>query len=283
MINIGRLYEILPADMHYVLKKYIIEEIRISRNSFPFIKTEDTCFFTEKIVSTSSFDQIISKICNNSYHTHASSIKNGYINAGDGIRVGVCGKAIVENEKIYNINSIDSICIRIPRLIINISDEIILKAFKETTIPNILFYSPPGVGKTTLLRDLVLKLISKPFYKRISLLDTREEIYISQMGSSSLLNVYKGYPKELAFEASIRSMAPDIVVTDEVGSEYESEQIYKYINCGVGVIATTHASSFNDLIKRPFIKKLYENKSFNLYCGIKRQQGKRNFDFVFDQ
>lgn len=265
--------------MHYLLKDEDIEEIRITVNSRPFVKTANDHFFTNNIITASQFDRILSQICNNSYHTHCSTINKGYINAGEGIRVGVCGRVILKNEEIYNVESIDSLCIRIPHLIQNVSDEIFVRIFNDETIPNVLFYSPPGIGKTTLLRDIILKLISKPFYKKISLLDSREEVYVAQMGKSSLLNVYKGYPKEYSFEASIRTMSPDVIVTDEIGSEYESIQINKYINCGVSVIATAHAPSFNNLIQRPFIKTLRDNKCFDIYCGIKRKKGSRKFDF----
>ena len=279
VIKIGRLSEILPMDMHFLLNNKEIEEIRFCVNSYPYVKSVNDFFFTDRIITASQFDQILLRICNNSYHTHSLTINKGYINAGEGIRVGVCGRAILKNETVYNVDSIESLCIRIPHLIRNVSQDLFSSIIKTDGVPNILFYSPPGVGKTTLLRDIIIRLMSKPYYKKISLLDSREEVYISQMGKSSLLNVYRGYPKEYAFEASIRTMAPDVIVTDEIASEYESDQIHKYLNSGVTVIATTHASGFDDLIHRPFIQKLYENKCFDVYCGIKRKASSKKFDF----
>ena len=89
VIKIGRLSEILPMDMHFLLNNKEIEEIRFCVNSYPYVKTVNDFFFTDRIITASQFDQILLRICNNSYHTHSLTINKGYINAGEGIRVGV--------------------------------------------------------------------------------------------------------------------------------------------------------------------------------------------------
>ena len=279
MIDIERLKKILPPDMQKMLNYTNIEEIRISRNSNPLIITGNTMSFVDYCISDAVFNGIIDHICNGSYHTQASTINKGYINAGNGIRVGVCGQAILDNERVYAITQINSLCIRVPKLLRNVSNRLFSIFGSADTIPSILFFSSPGVGKTTLLRDMIIKLIGKPYYKKLCLLDSREELYINDMGTSPLLFVYRGYTKQSAFEAAVRTMSPDVIVTDEIANEDESKQILKYQNCGVSIIATTHASSFERLIERPFIRPLYDSKCFDFYCGINRKKGSSSYTF----
>ncbi len=275
----SRLSEILGDIIIDIAEIKAAEEIRISRNSSPFIITGSSRYFIGKSVSDRSFDEILNRICRNSYHTHVDTIKRGYINAGEGIRVGVCGRAVINNNDIVNLLSIDTLCIRIPHLIRDVSSPLFNEHRNSDFNANILVYSPPGVGKTTLLRDVALKLISPPYLKKISILDCREELYIADMGSNSLMSVYKGYPKEKALEASIRTMSADIIISDEIGSEKEGEEIRKFQNSGVSVIATAHASDIKKLLSRPFIRNLHDEGCFDIYCGISRKKGTNHYNF----
>ena len=278
--DIRRFEKIFPLDMQMKIDLTNVEEIWISRNSKPVVLGKSGKRFIDFYISNEVFDSIINGLCKGSYHTHCSTINKGYINAGEGIRVGVCGRAITEGDRILNVNNIDSITIRIPKLIRGISDNFFRLINEKEEIPSILFYSPPGVGKTTLLRDIIMKLTDDPYYKKLCILDTAEELYINEMGTLPFLNVYRGYTKQAAFEASVRTMAPEVIITDEIASVYESDQILKYQNSGVSIIATAHASSFEELIQRPFIKPLYNNKCFDIYCGIHRRKGSDGCSFA---
>lgn len=274
-----RLSEILGEDMPGIAKRHGLEEIRLKRNTCPYVKINGRGTLIDNIITDNAFENILNRICRNSYHSHADTVKRGYINAGEGIRVGVSGRAITDRDSIVNIVNIENMTIRIPRLIRGVCHPLYKMISQSESSISILIYSPPGVGKTTLLRDLALRLADAPSYKRIVLLDAREELYIPGMDTTPLLSVYRGYPKDLAIEAAVRTMTPDFIISDEIGSPGEAEQIRQYQNSGVSFIATAHGSELDGLLRRPSMAILHEEECFDLYCGITREPGTDSYKF----
>lgn len=273
-----RLKEILGQDLYCMFKRTNAEEIRIKRNAFLVIKDHNRMEISERYVSSQDFDNIFERACNYSYHSHEDTIKKGYVNAGEGIRIGLCGRAVTDNDIIASIADIEYLVIRIPHYISGVCCPII-EHLGVKTDKSILLYSPPGVGKTTLIRDISVRLSSKPILKRVVLLDTRQEIYLNEMSENPLIAVYSGYPKKNALEAAIRTMSPDYVITDEIGSNDEAEALIKYQNSGVSLIATAHADSLESLLHRQGIRPLHDYKCFDAYCMISRYKNKYDFKF----
>jgi len=277
----SRIEDILGAQLY----KYgdPVEEIRIKRG-FPICyRYGDGEYIFGKTVTNAQFDSIISKMCSDSYHTHEETIKKGYINVGEGIRAGVSGRAVSLSSDKYNISDIDYITVRIPHHISGVSLPLVKRICRKGYVKSVLIYSPPGIGKTTLLRDIAAIISDRPYNKRTVVIDSREEIYLPEIDGSPLLCFYKGYPKGNAIEAAVRTMSPDCIICDEIGSPEEADELIKHQNTGVAVIATAHAKNLSGLLSRNRIGLMHEAGIFDLYCGIFREAGSDTLKLQFTE
>ncbi|MCL2859717.1 MAG: stage III sporulation protein AA [Oscillospiraceae bacterium] len=243
----------------YLSPKHIleVEEIRIRANNPIIIKNNDGEIILDYIITTDDLLRTLEKICENSIYTYQNQICNGFITVKGGHRVGITGNAVVEGEKIININYISSLNFRVAKQILDCSNSI-LKYVTETatnTVKNTLIVSSPGAGKTTILRDLVRK-ISSGFngFKglTVGLVDERGEIAamykgIPQNNIGIRTDVIDNVPKSEAMKLLIRSMAPQVIVADEIGGIYDVEIINYAVCSGVKGIFTAHGATFTDL------------------------------------
>jgi len=140
-----------------------------------------------------------------------------------------------------------------------------------------MIYSPPGEGKTTLLRELAYRLSRGDRPYRTVLIDTRGELYDSANMSGGLLDVYTGYPKAMAIELATRTMNPECLICDEIGSKDEAEAILAAQNTGVPLIASCHAADMHGLLRRPNLRILHDARIFEMYIGIRRTGNKTDF------
>ena len=145
-----------------------------------------------------------------------------------------------------------------------------------------LIYSPPGAGKTTLLRDISVSLASPPYCSRVVISDERNELYIPEMYDIPYICAFCGYPRGQAVEAAVRSASPDYIISDEIGSASEAEAMLGHIGSGVSFIASAHASSLEEVMRKPSLAGLHGNGAFALYCGVRRSIGNR-YEFSFTE
>lgn len=276
-----KLEKYLPVELLEIVKSTgDVNEIRIKRNSKVTLKTDNRHTILDNYIDSPCFDNILDKLLCHSYHSKEEELLAGYISLGDGYRCGVAGQAVIRSGKLTNISEIDSVCIRIPHLIRGVCEPLFNSIQKYSFRCGVLIYSPPGEGKTTLLRDLCIRLCDSPVYRRVALIDSRREVFVPLMQRYPLLDVYSGYPKDIGFENAIRSMAPDIAMCDEIGNIEETEAILANISCGVPIIATTHGSELEEIMRRKNIMKLCESGVFGIYAGIKRKRQSRKYEYV---
>lgn len=274
------LKEYLPRYITEKIEEFkTINEIKLKRDAAVCIKVGGKNTVLDIRISSADFDVVLDKLLCRSYHSQLSNIVEGYISLGEGYRCGVCGRAVLQNGRITNLSDIISVVIRIPGFVTGISLPITEYLLKTGFTRGVLIYSPPGVGKTTLLRDVAVTLCSKPYYKRIALIDSRKELYIAQMQSYPLIDPYIGYPKGKGIELAIRTMAPDMIICDEIGNEDETRAILDNQSSGVPIIASAHGSDLRALIMRENIGRLYRNAVFGCYAGITRRANSSNFRF----
>lgn len=182
-----------------------------------------------------------------SVYSVEEQIKRGFITAQNGERIGLAGEYVFEKGQPLTIRNITSLCIRVPHEILGCSREIYERCMKEE-LKNVLIISSPGLGKTTILRDLG-RLISRKTKKNLLVCDERGEISAGDVGQTC--DVLKYSDKQTAFEAGIRALRPDIVITDEL-SAADCNAIERAILAGIKVIASAHFSAITH-VKKPFL------------------------------
>ncbi|MBE5772883.1 MAG: stage III sporulation protein AA [Clostridiales bacterium] len=212
-----------------------------------------------------------------SLYSREEEMKDGYFSLKDGSRVGVCGKYACAEGEIVGISQISSVSIRIRHEIKGCAEKLI-KLIQETeNICSALIYSPPGMGKTTMLRD-VARILSGTGY-RVGIIDERHEIAACVDGFPSLdvgmrTDVMEGLPKSLAVGKMVRAMSPDVIITDEIGSDEDAEALSEAARCGVKVIASAHGGCFKDLLKRKSIGDALLSGVFDVAVGMSGTPGR---------
>ncbi len=235
------------------------------------------------ICTESEIAQTLQKLCEDSVHSFSETIKEGFITLENGYRIGVCGRAGTSGDTVRSVYGITSLSIRIPRPICGVSGELLPYLREREKIQSALIYAPPRVGKTTLLRDLAATLSSGTFAHRVALVDTRGELYIKSMFEESLADVLRGYPRAKGIEIATRTLSPEVIFCDEIGTPEEAAAIVSAGNSGVPLIASAHAETREMLLDRPAIRMLYDGGLFRYYIGLSRAESTSHFAFsVFD-
>lgn len=222
------------------------------------------------VCSQNELNDTFSRLCGYSIHTHQSSINNGFVTMKGGHRAGVAGTAVcAQNGEIISIRDVSSLNIRIARQAEGCSNEIVKRFFSHGA-QSLIIAGPPSSGKTTVLRDLAKNLSSANGCRcfKVVVIDEREELAAIESGIPSRsiglnCDVLNSYPKEKAIMAAVRTLSPEIIVCDEIGSQKEVEAIRHGVNTGVRFIVTVHASDFDELVSRPQIERLLETYSFD--------------------
>lgn len=228
-----------------------VREIRIRVNKPTVFKLHHNDILLKDVsINKEVVSKIFESICGNSVYAFTDEISNGYITIFGGHRVGLVGRPVYKEGKIYNIKDISALNFRIARQVIGASDKIINDIKVKGKFENTLIISPPGMGKTTLLRDII-RYISNSGYE-VSLVDERSEIAacfrgVPQNDVGERTDVMDGVNKADGILMMVRSMRPDFIATDEIGTDEDAKAIMYAINSGVKVIATSHGEDISDL------------------------------------
>ena len=230
---------------------------------------------------------IINAASNCSIYAINEQLKKGYLTIQGGIRIGIVGQVVTENDKVITVKNFSSLNIRFPHQILGVADNVMQYLIDNEDVCNTLIVSPAGAGKTTLLRDCV-RVLSSTYNKNVLVIDERNEITSSvngvmQMNLGDFCDVIVSSNKTDGFNNGIRSMCPDVIATDEIGT-FEDFKVIEYaISCGVSVFATIHAKNINQLKQKQSMQYMIENKLFDRYIVLSNRSGKGTIEGVFNQ
>lgn len=233
------------------LIKEKVTDIRFASGDYPMVFMGTKSYnITSTKINKYIINDLFFKMCENSVYKHLEEIKEGFISLNGKYRVGICGTAIVSEEKIENIKNISSLIIRVPIFVNSVSSKI-CELIKNKP-KGVLIVGEPSSGKTTLLKDLILK--SKA--KRMVVLDERFEL---TTGFEESLDVLYAYPKNIAINHCIRNLGTELIICDEF-EEKDLSAVRKTVSTGVSLIGTVHGSFHNGI--RPFILELIKTNAF---------------------
>ena len=272
--------EILKVLPNYISNEIIklncsqnITEIRLRTKCKIIIVCGKNDIILDCIVTPKIILEILLNVSKNSIYAIQNDINNGFVVIRGGHRIGISGEVVYVEGNIKNIKNICSLNIRVSRQIYGCADCILPKLIAGNDFLNTLIVSPPGCGKTTLIRDIVRQLSngipSLNFRgKNVALIDERGEIASVYEGVASLdvgirTDIMSNVNKATGMKMMIRSMAPDIIATDEIGKKEDITAIKEAILSGVRVIFTMHGDSIKSILKNENIKELLDLNIFS--------------------
>lgn len=221
-----------------------------------------------------------------SRYAAAETVREGFLPVRGGFRIGLCGTAVMKGGVNTNLRELSSAVIRIAREKRGIAEALAPQLFRDGVFCSTLLLSPPGGGKTTLLRDLVRCLSAGAAGKpplRVSLIDERGEVAVCWRGQPQMdvgprTDVLDACPKAVGIPMVLRAMNPQVIALDEITVEEDLRAASMAAGCGVGLLATIHAGSVEELREKPLYARLLADRVFRLAVWIRREGTQRRYE-----
>lgn len=222
------------------------------------------------VMDKPQMDELLAALSGYALYACERQMAQGYIPVEGGHRAGICGRLVTAEDGTQRMGSVTSVCLRIAHAVPGASMPVRRHLLSQTgRARRVLLLGPPGCGKTTVLRDAALYL-SDEAGLHVAVADEREELFARSAADvqGKHLDVLGGTDKARAFAVLLRAMAPQVIVTDEIGRREDVPALLDAARCGAGLLASAHADGFDDLLRRPVLRELFEARAFERYIHL---------------
>ena len=230
-------------------------------------------------------EHLVSACSGSSLYAYEEEMKQGFITLPGGHRVGFAGKVMLDSTgHVRGLKHISAVCLRVARSIPGSADGVMKEILDETGTPyHTLIVSPPQAGKTTLLRDIARQVSLRG--KRVCIVDERSEIAGCYRGRPELdvgprTDVLDGCPKAQGMLMALRSLSPQVLITDEIGRCEDVRAMLEALHAGVRVVATAHGSSLAEVGERPHLSGLMGQHMFRKAIVLSHRRGPGTIEYV---
>lgn len=276
-----------------LLKEQIYEiRIKIGKPILVYSKYGESII--NYISTKEDMKSLMQKISNYSLYAYEEDIRQGFITVRGGHRIGIAGECVMDNGEVKTIRNISSINIRISSEIIGCSDKVMKYIYseKQQRIFNTIIISPPKCGKTTILRDIARNISNGIpsiglFGHKVAVIDERSEIGACHFGIPQndigiRTDILDNCLKREGMIMAIRSLSPEILICDEIGTKGDVEALLMAFNSGVNIITSIHGFTINDLYKRRVFKDLLDNEIIERIIVLSSRNGVGTIENVYE-
>lgn len=243
------------------------------------------------VMSARDMEETLKHICNYSVYAYDEEIRQGYLTLQGGHRVGLAGQVVWEHDTVKTMKYINYMNIRVAHEIKDVSKPVLSFLYENGDFLNTLIVSPPGCGKTTMLRDIVRNVSNGNRYGKgctVGLVDERSEIAGTYQGLPEndvgiRTDVLDACPKVYGMMLLIRALSPKVIAIDELGSSDDVKALELVMHCGSKILATIHGTDMESIITKRFMKEILKDKAFERYILLGKHNGKCIIEGIYDQ